>query len=162
MKYSVGSVPKGGVLFSDRLVVFAFFLAGAALFFFYSDSFLTALSPRAVLCVLMGLVLLSSASLMGSVLLPVCSFACGAYCEQTALAWLESGSNGMREARILYGSAILVPIFFLCAVYGMAISGSVYTLLHCGSPSARRFFRRDLLSLLFFAVLGFAAIFFFT
>jgi hypothetical protein len=153
---------KNVLAFSDRLIIFAFFLAGAAASYFCSFSFPSALSPRLFLCGMLGLMLLSSASLFGNFLLPICALAAGSFSEQIAGFCVSSWLEGVREYRVIFGSAVLVPVFFLCAVHGMAVSGTVQAVLERGGPSVREVCRREIIILVFFAIVGLAAIFYFT
>lgn len=162
MNLSDRNASKGDVSFSYRLIVFAFFVTGAVLAFFGSITLPAALTPRMFLCGMMGAVMLSSASLFGGVLLPACALASGVFSELIAVSWFSSWTEGVKDYRTLLGSAVLVPVFFLCAFHGMAVSGTVQAALTCGSPSAKIACQRELFAVVFFAVTGFAAIFYFT
>lgn len=162
MNTSDHNAPKGDARFSYRLVIFAFFVTGAVLAFFGSVSLPAALTPRLFLSGMMGAVLLSSASLFGSVLLPVCTLASGAFTETIAVSWFSSWAEGARDYHTLIGSAVLVPTFFLCVFHGMAVSSAVQAAVTCGSPSAKIACQREFFAVIFFAVAGLAAIFYFT
>ena len=162
MNKSDRSSTKGDVSFSYRLILFAFFVTGAFLAFFGSLTLPAAISPRLFLCGMLGTVMLSSASLFGGVLLPTCALASGVFSELIAVSWFSSWTQGIKDYRTLLGSAVLVPVFFLCAFHGMAVSGAVQSALLSGSPSAKLACQREIFAVVFFALAGFAAIFYFT
>lgn len=162
MNMSDRNASKGDVSFSYRLIIFAFFVTGAFLAFFGSVSLPAALTPRLFLCGMLGTVMLSSASLFGGVLLPACALASGAFSEMIAVSWFSCWTEGVKDYRTLLGSVVLIPVFFLCAFHGMAVSGAVQSALTSGSPSAKITCQREIFAVVFFAVAGFAAIFYFT
>lgn len=154
--------PKQEVQSSDRLIIFAFFLAGSVISYFGTVPFPSVLSPRMLLCGILVVVILSASSMFGVQLLPICSMISGFFAEKIAMDWVRAWFDGARSARIPLGSAVLIPVFFLCAVHGMAASGAIQSALSRGSPSARLLQQHEISSVAFFAVIGFAAIFYFT
>ena len=147
---------------SDRLVVFCFFLVGSLAVWIVGIPPLDYPSPRLVLSGLLALMLLLSLSALGGVLLPPCALLFGALAEHTAgLALLPIQEGFTPDTRLLCSSFLLVPIFYVLAVQGMNVSASFQAMLRQGGPTARILFQRKLLSLAFFALLGFAVIFYF-
>ena len=147
---------------SDRLVVFAFFMAGAAAMYFLGLPVSALPAPRIVLTGLLGAVLLLSLSALGGVLLPVCALAFGALSQQTALAALPlSPEYGALDLRLIASSFLLVPVFFLASVHGMKVSAYFQTALQHGGPTVKTAFQRELAVLAFLTLFGCAAVFYF-
>ncbi len=147
---------------SDQLTVFLFFLFGALISFLGPVSIPGSLPPRLLFSGILGAVLLFSASFYGVFLLPCCALASGMIAERYAISWMESFSGALCDLRVLICSAILIPVLFLCTVHGMYVSGSIHAAVSGGSPSARSMLRNEYFAVLFFSVIGFAAIFYFT
>ena len=149
-------------LISDRTLLFAFFAAGASVACFGSVRLALFTEPRLFFSGLMAGVLLFSASLLGGYLLPLAAMLLGAFTEQTAAA----SAALWRSARLLdlptlAPGLILVPVFFLAAVHGMAVTSAVQGAMQRGSPTARAVFHRELAAVFIFVLMAFAAIFFF-
>ena len=107
-------------------------------------------------------VLLFSASLLGAYLLPLAAMLLGAFTEQTVMGTAALWrSEHMLDLPTFAPGLILVPIFFLAAVHGMAVTSAVQGAMQRGSPTARTVFHRELAAVFVFVLMAFAAIFFF-
>ena len=154
--------PALGVLSSDRAVIFAFFVAGAAFARFTAISFPVELPDRLLYGGILTAVALLSLSVLGTYTIPALALLLGALVERSAALWLCGWDlRQVPDLRAVGCAALLVPAFFLTATHGMAASASILASLGRGSPSARATLRQELAVACFFAVLGLAAVFFF-
>ncbi len=147
---------------SDRALLFAFFAAGVSAAYFGSVQLSLFSEPRLFFSGLMAGVLLFSASLLGAYLLPLAAMLLGAFTEQTAMGTAALWrSEHMLDLPTFAPGLILVPVFFLAAVHGMAVTSAVQGAMERGSPTARAVFQRELAAVFVFVLMAFAAIFFF-
>ena len=131
-----------------RLLLFLFFIAGVLLpgtdmeiSFYLKDS----LVPTAYLYTLcFGTILVFSASIWGSVLLPVCMLffghICGGYAEEIVKTFYAG--FGLDTRGLLVNLAV-VPLFFLVSVRGMRISAMLGAVLDRSGAGSRVDYNRE-------------------
>lgn len=142
-------MPYDGV---RRLFIFAFFVVGVLLAGETATEIWPAgdiLEPGLYLYALsFGALLVLSASVWGTALLPLCSmgFGCitGRYAEGIVRAFWLSGS---RDIKGLLVNAVAVPIFFVAAVRGMRSSSMLGAMLDRHSPALRAEYNREYIPL---------------
>ena len=162
MNLSLQNRPDAHTYNADRILIFLFFLVGVFASYFGFPNLPDEISPRFLFGGLLGLVLLLSTSCAGFLLLPMCTLVFGAYTERAAMTWCSQCQGiPVSDLNTVFCSMVLVPVFFLAAIHGLNVSSSMMEAVQKGSPTAREVFRHEMLCLLFLALLGCAAIFYF-
>lgn len=155
-------VPKSTITVSDRLVVFTFFSCGALASAFGFLSIPELIPSRLCFSVFFSVVLLFSFSAFGWIVLPLGFFAFGLLMEQSASACFSLlRFSSFSDLRFIVFGALLIPSFFLAGSLGLRISEALHAVVNHSSPTARYSFQKEILRMVFFAVFGFAVIFFF-
>lgn len=147
---------------SDLMVLFLAFVTGACAACFGARLIPAISSPRIYWSVLLSAVMIFSVSMVGSVLLPVCTVFCGVFAEQGAMSWMEavdSGSFGPFD--LLMSSLVLVSLFFMISAHGMTVSFAMQTAAQRGSPTARETYRKEFQLVILLWIAALAAVFYF-
>ncbi|MBR5094975.1 MAG: hypothetical protein IK095_07765 [Oscillospiraceae bacterium] len=154
--------PALRLLGSDRTVIFAFYVAGAALAHFTAISLPDLMPLRVLYSGILVLASLLAASVLGTITIPALALFAGAMTEGLASEWVRVWlQGGSPVGRDVLCAAFLVPVFFLTATHGMAASSSILASLGRCSPSTRTAFLQELAIASFFAILGLAIVFYF-
>lgn len=155
-------VPKSTITVPDRLVVFTFFSCGALASALGFLSIPELIPSRLCFSVFFSVILLFSFSAFGLIVLPLGFFAFGLLMEQFASACYSLlRLPSISDLRFIFFGALLIPSFFLAGSLGLRISEALHAVVNNSNPTARHSFQKDILRMVFFALFGFAVIFFF-
>lgn len=153
---------KETVSASDGLLIFVFFLIGAAAAISGQLRIPEMDSPRLFFCALFGAVILLSTSSFGWLFLPLCVFVYGLYAEQSAITWSRGFlTDGFGELRQVLCSFFILPAFFLTGTHGLCVSSALHNALDGAGPTSRAVYQTGFSRVLLSALLGLAAVFFF-
>ncbi len=162
MKKAFQQVPKSLIAVPDSLLIFAFFSCGALAAAFGLFLLPELLPPRQFLALLMLALLLFSLSVLGWLLIPLCSFFLGVFLEQAALNAYEAVLLPSHfPLRSILSGLVLIPAFFLASAHGLCVSSALQSLFSRGSPSVKTAFIQEVLCVTSASLLGFSSIFYY-
>ena len=155
--------PGRAVILPERLVIFVFVSWGALTAAFDLIQVPQMLSPRLVTGILLGSMLLFSASGFGWLLIPLEMLAFGNAFQGRVLAYYASASHPFfaRSTGFFFASTLFLSVF-LAAAYGLGASSALRDALVRGSPSARSRYQQKLSAAALCSVVSLASVFYFT
>ncbi len=147
---------------SDRLLIFCYFIAGAAGLYFCPIPLPDFPEPRVFLCGLLIGIMLLSTSFFGGFAFPLIAGTLGAFAERMTLeSCFAEPKPVFPSLRAALCGMILLPVFFFALQFGLGLSAGIQASLRGGSPSVRLDYRKSWGALAVVSLLGFAAIFYF-
>lgn len=145
----------------ERLMIFLFFVAGAAAEQLTSryGPLLANLPAELPYLLAFGTVLILSASVLGIALLPVSAFVFGGITGDCCQRIVEAVLSGQEaDARLLITCFISVPVFFVLSVRGMEVSQMLGSLLDRSDYPVRTAYSRSYLTMALTAFAGVLAV----
>lgn len=155
--------PRSALILPERVVIFFFLLCGSLGSRFHVFSPPQFSSVRLGFAILLGSMLLLSASGFGRLFLPLEMLCFGSFFQELVQSWYASSTiPAVSKLSDLLFSSLLFLSVFLAATYGLGASSALRGALFSGSPSACARYRQKLSAAALCSLISLTGIFYFT